>query len=117
MDHYGAKMAAEFEFYKVKPGEYRYRLIGGNGDVILSSDVYTSKLGCTKAIESVKNNASNPDNYVREPTPNGTHQFNLISLNGRVIGMSQEYETIAEYDRGILNVSRQARSAIVNDKC
>ncbi len=110
-------MPAEFEFFKVKPGEYRYRLVGGNGDVILSSDVYTSKLGCTKAIESVKNNAANPDNYVKEFSANGIHQFNLVSLNGRTIGTSQEYKTIAEYNQGIVSVTRQARSAIVNDKC
>ena len=106
-------MPGQFECYKVKAGEFRFRLVGVNGDIILSSDAYTTKLGCTKAIESVRANSSNPDNFVREPTTDGNHRFNLISLNGRVIGVSQDFQTASEYNSGITNVARVARGADV----
>ena len=106
-------MPGQFECYKVKAGEFRFRLVGTSGDIILSSDAYTSKLGCTKAIKSVKVNSANPDNFVREPTTGGNHRFNLVSLNGRVIGVSQDFQTASEYNTGIVNVARVARGASI----
>jgi uncharacterized protein len=116
MDICGAKMPGQFECYKVKAGEFRFRLVAGNGDVILSSDVYKSKLGCTKAIESVRVNSSNPDNFVREPTESGNHRFNLVSLNGRVIATSRDFETASGYNNGIAIVAKLARGATLNDQ-
>jgi uncharacterized protein len=116
MDICGAKMPGQFECYKVKAGEFRFRLVAGNGDVILSSDVYKSKLGCTKAIESVRVNSSNPDNFVREPTESGSHRFNLVSLNGRVIATSRDFETTSGYNNGIAIVAKLARGATLNDQ-
>ena len=56
---YGANMSGQFEYYKVKAGDFRFRLVAANGDVILTSDAYKSKLGCTKGIESVRTNSAN----------------------------------------------------------
>jgi hypothetical protein len=109
-------MPAIFECYKVKAGEFRFRLVTGNGDIILSSDAYKSKLGCTKAIESVRANSANPDNFIREPTQNGNHRFCLVSLNGRVIGTSQVFDTTSGYNNAIANVTRLARGASLNDQ-
>lgn len=116
MDIQGDSMSAIFECYKVSAGEYRFRLVAVNGDIMLSSDAYKSKLGCTKAIESVRVNSANPDNFVREPTDGGVHQFSLVSLNGRVIGTSQLFETVSGYNNGISNVARLARGASMNDQ-
>lgn len=53
-----AKLAnPKFEVYKDKKGEFRFRLKAGNGEIILSSEGYTSKSGCQNGIESVKKNA------------------------------------------------------------
>jgi len=113
MDMQGAQMPGQFECYRVKAGEFRFRLVAGNGDIILSSDAYKSKTGCTKAIASVMANSSNPDNFVREPTPRGSHRFNLVSLNGRIIATSQEFESTSAYNNGIMNVARETRGASV----
>lgn len=109
-------MPAVFECYKVKAGEFRFRLVSENGDVMLSSDAYKSKLGCTKAIESVRVNSANPDNFVRELTESGRHQFSLVSLNGRTIGTSQLFDSPTGYTNGITGVARLARGASLNDQ-
>jgi uncharacterized protein YegP (UPF0339 family) len=109
-------MPAIFECYKVRAGEFRFRLVAGNGDIILSSDAYKSKLGCTKAIESVRVNSANPDNFVREPTQSGNHQFSLVSLNGRIIGTSQIFDSTSGYNNAVTNVARLARGASLNDQ-
>ena len=54
-------MAAKFEIYKDKKGEFRFRLIAANGQVIATSEGYASKASCLKGIESVKKNAPNTD--------------------------------------------------------
>jgi uncharacterized protein len=50
-------MAAEFEVYKDKAGEYRFRLKAGNGQVIAVGEGYTTKAACLNGIESVRKNA------------------------------------------------------------
>lgn len=51
-------MAAKFEVYKDKAGEYRFRLKAANGQVIATSEGYTTKAACENGIESVKKNAA-----------------------------------------------------------
>jgi uncharacterized protein len=51
-------MAAKFELYKDKAGEYRWRLVAPNGQTIASSgEGYTTKESAKSGIESVKKNA------------------------------------------------------------
>ncbi|MFA5078746.1 MAG: YegP family protein [Dehalococcoidia bacterium] len=50
-------MAAKFELYKDKKGEYRWKLLATNGQVIAVGEGYTSKTSAVKGIESVKKNA------------------------------------------------------------
>ena len=51
-------MAAKFELYVDKGGEYRFNLKAGNGEVIASSEGYASKASAVNGIESVKANAA-----------------------------------------------------------
>jgi uncharacterized protein YegP (UPF0339 family) len=46
-----------FEWYKDKSGKFRFRLKAPNGEVIATSEGYSSKEGCLGGIESVKKNA------------------------------------------------------------
>jgi len=50
-------MAAKFELFQDKAGEYRWRLRHQNGNIIAdSAEGYTSKSSAINGIESVKNN-------------------------------------------------------------
>ncbi len=51
-------MAAKFEVYKDKKGEFRWRLVASNGQAIASSgEGYTTMASAKAGIESVKKNA------------------------------------------------------------
>ena len=50
-------MAAKFELYKDKKGEFRFRLVAPNGQTIAVSEGYKSKDSAMNGIESVKKNA------------------------------------------------------------
>jgi uncharacterized protein len=51
-------MAAKFEIFKDKGGEFRFNLKAGNGEVIASSEGYASTASAQNGIESVKKNAA-----------------------------------------------------------
>jgi uncharacterized protein len=51
-------MAAKFELYKDNKGEFRWRLLAANGQVIATGgEGYKSEDGAKNGIESVKKNA------------------------------------------------------------
>ena len=49
---------SKFEVYKDKKGETRFRYRASNGEIVFSSEGYKAKASATKAIESIKKNAS-----------------------------------------------------------
>lgn len=50
-------MAAKFELYEAKDG-WRFRLKAGNGEVVATSEAYSSKEGAVKGCEAVKRAAA-----------------------------------------------------------
>lgn len=50
----------KFEVFQDKAGKYRFRLKATNGHIIATSEGYSTKSGCLKGIESVRNNAETP---------------------------------------------------------
>ena len=50
-------MAAKFEVFKDKKGEYRFRLKASNGETIATGESYPDKATCKKGIASIKKNA------------------------------------------------------------
>jgi uncharacterized protein YegP (UPF0339 family) len=49
---------AKFEIYKDKKGQFRWRLLANNNQVIAVGEAYTTKAACKNGIDSVKKNAS-----------------------------------------------------------
>ncbi|WP_406660965.1 YegP family protein [Methanolobus sp. ZRKC3] len=47
----------KFEVFTDKSGKFRFRLKAKNGEIIATSQGYTSKAGCMKGIDSVRENA------------------------------------------------------------
>ena len=47
----------KFELYQDKAGQYRFRLKARNGEIIATSEAYTTKAACENGIESVRSNA------------------------------------------------------------
>lgn len=48
----------KFEVFEDNRGEYRFRLVAENGEIIATSEGYETKAGCKNGIESVKENVS-----------------------------------------------------------
>ena len=105
----------KFEITTRKNGEFQFNLKAGNGQVILTSEGYSSKSGCTNGIESVKKNAPDDNNYDKKTSSNGKPYFNLKATNGQIIGNSEMYESEASRDNGIESVKKNAPDAEISD--
>ena len=103
----------KFEIYNDAKGGYRFRLKANNGQVILASQGYKEKPGCTNGIESVKKNSKDSARFETQQSKDGDWYFNLKSTNGQVIGTSQMYSSESAMQNGIESVGNNAPDAEV----
>ncbi|MEZ4874899.1 MAG: YegP family protein [Flavobacteriaceae bacterium] len=95
--------------------QYHFVLKAGNGQVILSSQMYASKASAMNGIESVKKNAGDAKCWETKTAKNGKFHFNLKSTNGQIIGSSQMYANEAGMNNGIESVKKNAPGADVKE--
>ncbi|MBO4937643.1 MAG: YegP family protein [Oscillospiraceae bacterium] len=57
VENYETVPHPKFEMYQDKAGEYRFRLKARNGEIIATSEGYSTKAACENGIESVRKNA------------------------------------------------------------
>ncbi|MEW7279044.1 YegP family protein [Aquimarina sp. 2201CG1-2-11] len=105
----------KFQIKESKNNQFFFNLHALNGQVILSSEMYTTKQGCKNGIESVKTNAPTDERYNRKEAKNGQFYFNLKATNGEIIGKSEMYTTKASRDNGIESVKTNAPKAGIED--
>lgn len=104
----------------------KFDLKATNGQVIATSEVYTSEAACQKGIESVKKNAAianledqTVEEVVTAVNPKfelyvdkkGEYRFRLKARNGEIIATSEGYVTKASAENGIDSVRRNAPDA------
>jgi len=108
-------MAGWFELSKSSDGQFRFVLKAGNGEVILTSELYHAKASAENGIESVQANAALDERYEKKTASNGKVFFNLKAANHQVIGTSQMYASEASRDTGIASVKHNGAVKTVKD--
>ncbi|MFX1708812.1 YegP family protein [Chitinophaga sp. CC14] len=106
----------KFIIKTAKDGQNYFVLKAGNGEAILSSEMYTTKAACNNGIESVKTNAPNDSRYEKLTAKNGQFYFTLKAGNSQVIGTSEMYTTSSSRDGGIESVKSNAPGASVTEE-
>lgn len=106
----------------------KFDLKATNGQVIATSEVYTTAAACKGGIESVKKNApiANVEDQTVENFETVTHpkfemytdkagqfRFRLKARNGEIIAVSEDYTTKASCENGIESVKKNAADAEV----
>ncbi|MFN0121991.1 MAG: YegP family protein [Blastocatellia bacterium] len=108
-------MAGKFELKLSESGKYMFNLKAGNGQVILTSQMYEGKDGALNGIESVKTNSADDANFERLVSQGGDPYFTLKAGNGLVIGRSEMYKSDSARDNGIESVRTNAPGAALAD--
>jgi uncharacterized protein len=109
------KMAGTFEIKTTKGGKFHFVLKAGNGQVILSSQQYTSHESAINGVESVKKHAKKDASFERKSDKSGAPFFVLNADNGQVIGQSEMYSSNSAMENGIDSVMKNAPAAKLND--
>ena len=97
-------------------GDFKFNLKAGNGQVILTSQGYSSKSSCENGIESVRTNSQDDSKFERNTAKDDRCYFNLKAGNGQIIGTSQMYESENGMENGIESVKNNAPGASVEDE-
>lgn len=108
-------MAGWFELSKSSNDQFRFVLKAGNGEIILTSELYTTRAAAEKGIASVRVNSPQDAHYEKKTATNGKFHFNLKAGNHQVIGTSQLYATEQSRDKGIVSVKTNGTSETVKD--
>jgi uncharacterized protein YegP (UPF0339 family) len=105
---------------------YKFDLYASNGQVIATSEVYSSESSCLKGIASVEKNASNAniEDQTEDPVKtavnpkfeayldkSGEYRFRLKARNGEVIATSEGYKSKASCMNGIESVRKNSVDA------
>lgn len=98
-------MAGWFELKQAANEQFHFTLKADNGEIILSSEMYTTKNAAKIGIASVQANASRDEHYNKAIASNGKFYFTLKAANHQVIGTSQMYASEASRDGGMASVS------------
>ncbi len=105
----------KFEIKNSANDKSYFNLKAGNGEVILTSQMYSSKQGCESGITSVKVHAPEDSNYEKKVATNGKYFFILKAINGATIGKSEMYNSTYGRDHGMTSVKANAPIAEIHD--
>ncbi|MBR2503833.1 MAG: YegP family protein, partial [Oscillospiraceae bacterium] len=101
----------------------KFDLKAGNGEVIATSEVYTTEDACRNGVESVRKNApaaavedQTVEGFAAEKHPKfevyedkaGEYRFRLKATNGQIIAVSEGYKAKASCLNGIESVKKNA---------
>ena len=115
----------KFVIKETKTG-IKFDLKAGNGEVILTSEVYNAERSCMKSVASVQRNApiagvedQTVEGFEKEKCPKfeiytdkaGELRFRLKATNGQIIGVSEGYKSMASCVNGIESVKKNAVDA------
>lgn len=105
----------KFEIKKRANKEFQFNLKASNGEIVLTSEGYTTKANCKKGIASVIKNSADDTKFDKRTSKNGKWYFNLKAANGQIIGTSEMYESEKNRDNGIASVKKNSVNAKVDD--
>ena len=108
---------------------FKFDLKAGNGEVIATSEVYSTKAACLNGVNSVKTNCVGDvedqtiDNFevVKHPKfevykdKAGEFRFRLKAKNGEIIATSEGYKTKPSCENGIESVKKNAPDAEIEE--
>ena len=112
----------KFVLKKAKTG-FMFNLKAGNGEIIATSEVYTTVSACLKGVASVVRNApvapvenQTVDGFAKEKCPKfevysdkaGKFRYRLKATNGQIIAVGEAYEALKSCLNGIESVKKNA---------
>ena len=110
---------------KEVPSGFKFDLKAGNGEIIATSEIYSSEKACLNGVESVRKNSAGEiedqtaEGFETKKNPKfemytdkkGEFRFRLKARNGEIIAVSEGYKAKASCLNGIESVKKNAPEA------
>ncbi len=108
-------MTAQFTIERATGSQYLFNLEAENGEIVFTSENYTSKQNAQNGIDAVRSQATADENYRRGSSTDGQEYFVLVAANGETLGRSEMYRSHGALEKGIQSVKTNAPTAEVVD--
>ncbi len=105
MDDYlalwNSRTGARFVIAEGSTGKFHFNLHAKNGEIVLSSESYTTEAAALNGTFSVFDNGQKEARYDLKEARDGRWYFNIRASNGQVVATSQMYSTKGNANRAI----------------
>jgi len=108
-------MSARYELKAAPDRQFIFHLKAANGEIILASEIYASKLDALEGIESVRKNSCLDERFERKRSARSQPFFVLRSLNDELLGRSEIYTSDGAREKGIQSVKKNGPIASTRD--
>ena len=108
-------MAGKFEIKRAKDEQFYFNLKARNGEIILTSETYTTKANAQHGVTSLMTNALLDQRFGRKTSKSGEPYCVLKAANGKPIGVSEMYSSPSAMENGVESVNRHAPEARLED--
>lgn len=106
-------MAAYFECTPLSGRRFKFKLRTAGHDIVLSSKGYATEAACLAGIESAREHARQPLNFLRKRSRDQSSYFVLVAANQQALASSVRYASVAAMEAGLAFVSAHAPAAVV----
>ena len=97
---------ARVEVGQGESGQYHFNMFAKNGQVVVSSESYTTEAAAYNGAFAVEAAASDATAFAVKTAADGRFYFTITALNGQVVGMSQMYTTKASAQAAVTSVAK-----------
>ncbi|PHM66613.1 hypothetical protein Xsto_00942 [Xenorhabdus stockiae] len=104
-----------YDLKKAKNGQFYFNLVAANGDIILSSEMYTTKAAANKGIHSVQVNSPDKTRHEVRKNKSGKTYFVLKARNHQIIGISESYGDETTMKKGMQSVMKTGVTDKIRD--
>lgn len=108
-------MSGTFELRRTANGDFTFRLVSGQGQIIVSSANYKARASARNGIASVRKNALESGRYERRISTAGRHYFILKARNGEPIAQSPMLASVQDVQAAIDLLKQTVTEADVAD--
>ncbi|MGE0789599.1 MAG: YegP family protein [Sandaracinaceae bacterium] len=104
IDWLAERAGARLDVFRGNDGQYYFNLHAANGEIVLSSEGYSSEAAAYNATFALVENGLTPDAFVVSQSRDGGAYFNVVAQNGEIIATSEVYASMSNARRAVNSV-------------
>jgi uncharacterized protein YegP (UPF0339 family) len=113
LDKREASTGARTEVLVGETGKFRFNVFAKNGQIILSSEQYTTEAAAFNGAFAVQTEGQNASAYTLKQNASGGFFFNVKAQNGEIVGTSQQYTTKQSAESAMASLQGLLKTLVV----